>query len=77
MSNPIYEVCTMVLDITEEDFEEMREIARGQLDFFSPLRNATMGWQRQLGEHNLKVLDALKHLQDVIKEGADIEPPRG
>lgn len=70
--NELNKVCKAVLKLTDEDFSEMETIANDQLAFFSPLRMATMGRQRELGKHNLEVLAALKTLREIIKQGANI-----
>ena len=73
----INKICEEVLTVTDEELDEACEMARGQMEYFSPFKNATMGWQHKLGQHNMDVVNELRHLRDTIKEGADIEPPHG
>lgn len=76
MKNKIYGICRNVLKITDEEIAECREIARGQQEYFSPLRMATTSWQHELGEHNNKVLDKLLELKEILEQGADISSPQ-
>lgn len=70
--NKIYDICIQVTKITDEEVAECREIARGQREYFSPLRPATTKKQNDLGEHNDAVLDALLNLKKVIESGAHL-----
>lgn len=72
MKNKIYKICKDVLKITDEEVSEVREIAKGQLEYNHPLKMATTGTQHALGEYNNKVLDKLLELKAVIEEGATI-----
>ena len=73
--NKIYEICEMVLEITDEEIKEIRDIAEGQKSYIHPLKLATQRWQHQLGEHNDRVIDALINLKTEIEKGADIKKP--
>ena len=73
----INKICADILTLTDEELDEAIKMAKGQMEYFSPLKNATMRWQHKLGQHNMEVVNELRHLRDTIKEGADIEPPRG
>ena len=73
----INKICADILTLTDEELDEALKMAKGQMEYFSPLKNATMGWQHKLGQHNMEVVNELKHLRDTIKEGENIEPPRG
>ena len=73
----INKICADILTLTDEELDEAIKMAKGQMEYFSPLKNATMGWQHKLGQHNKEVMNELRHLRETIKEGADIEPPRG
>lgn len=72
MANKIYKICENVLKITDDEVSEIREIAKGQLEYMHPLKMATARKQHLLGEHNNKVLDKLLELKAVIEEGAEI-----
>ena len=43
--NRINKICREVLSITEEEFNEMYDVANGQLEYNDPLKPATSGWQ--------------------------------
>ena len=73
----INKICADILTLTDEELDEVLKMAKGQMEYFSPLKNATMGWQHKLGQHNMEVVNELRHLRDTIKEGEDIEPPHG
>ena len=73
----INKICADILTLTDDELDEALKMAKGQMEYFSPLKNATMGWQHKLGQHNMEVVNELKHLRDTIKEGENIEPPRG
>lgn len=68
-------ICKKVLSITDEEFAEMEEVAQNQLDYNHPMKMATAGWQRRLGEHNMAVLKGLRDLRETIRKGADIHRP--
>ena len=73
--NKIYEICEKVLQVTDEEIKEIRDIAEGQRLYLHPLKLATQHWQHQLGEHNDRVLDALINLKTELEKGADIKKP--
>lgn len=63
----INKICFSVAKLTASDFEEVRAMAKEQASYTHPLKNATAGKYQELGNHNIKVLDALQNLQTVIK----------
>lgn len=71
----INDICKEALELTDEDLEEAREMARDQMEYFNPLKNATAHWQRQLGDHNMNVVNALRYLRDTIRDGENIGKP--
>jgi|GEM_PF-3186485 len=73
----IKQICNDILSVTDEELKEAENVARNQMEYFSPLKNATMGWQYRLGEYNMEVLTVLRNLRDTIKKGENIEEPRG
>lgn len=68
----INKVCKAVLKLTDADFEQVKLMAEGQINYLSPLKPATSSSQHQLGEHNTRVLNALRSLQEIIKSGENI-----
>lgn len=75
--NRLEELCAIALELTEEDFEEMDEIIRQQLEYCQPLKMATTAWQHELGRHNQAVVAKIRELKDVILQGANIQRPGG
>lgn len=72
MENKIYRICEEVLQITEAEIKELRNIAAEQNAYTHPFKMATARRQRALGEHNDSVLDKLLELKAVIEAGAAI-----
>lgn len=70
--NEINKVCKSVMKLQDSDFEEIEKAYKNQLAYISPLKMATTSKQHMLGEHNEKVIIALKVLRDVIKDGEAI-----
>jgi len=68
----INRVCKSVLKLTDADFEQALRMVREQSSYVHPLKNAAANRQQDLGNHNFKVLTALRTLQDVIKSGEGI-----
>ena len=71
----VEKVCEAILKLQTEDFIMMDEIAQGQCNYNSPLRIATARWQNELGVHNKQVIEILKNLHGVLKNGATIQKP--
>ena len=65
--NEINKVCQAVSRLTDEDFEEVRKMAQEQSGYVHPLKNATAKKYNEIGEHNIRVVNALQDLRDVIK----------
>lgn len=68
----IYKISQNVLSITEEEFEELTEMANNQLNYCNALKPSTTQKQRELGKHNLTVINALFELQKILKKGGEI-----
>lgn len=67
--NSINALCKKALKVTDEEIEELTEVARGQLEYCSPLKQATMARQQALGHHNMLVLAKVRELRDAIRGG--------
>ncbi len=65
--NNIRQICIDIKNIGVKDLKRERKIAIGQTEYISPLKPATQGKQNRLGYHNLKILDKLVVLQELIK----------
>ena len=68
----IYSVCRAIRKITDEELAELEKVAKGQLEYCSPLKMATQGRQNALGKHNLAVLAKLRELRDAIMAGEEL-----
>lgn len=65
--NSIYALCKKALKVTDEELDELAELARNQLEYCSPLKMATAARQHALGQHNMLVLMKVRELRDVLK----------
>ena len=68
----INSICKKILALTEEDFEEVLQIAKQQSEYVHPLKMETAAKQRAFGEYNKSVVHALKEAKRVIESGAGI-----
>ncbi|AQW91317.1 hypothetical protein [Elizabethkingia anophelis] len=62
-------ICKSVLILTDKDFEAVSEMAREQSDYIHPLNGEKQEKFNSLGNHNQRVLMALRTLKDVIESG--------
>ena len=65
----INEICKLVASLTDEDFEELEEMAERQANYVHPLKMATAQRIREAGEYNKKLIPILKELRDAFIEG--------
>lgn len=65
----IFKISKLVLSITEEEFEELEEMAQEQCDYVNPLKCATTAKQHALGEHNKKMISCLRALKNTLLSG--------
>lgn len=63
----INKVCLSVMELTDEDFAQVREMAEKQSGYTHPFKNATAQKQHELGDHNTRVVNALFDLRDIIR----------
>lgn len=68
----INKVCKAVLELTDADFEQVKIMAKEQSNYVHPLKNATAQKLHRLGDHNIRVINALYTLREIIKKGADV-----
>lgn len=71
----VYTFCRKALTITDDDLADAENIARKQLEYFSPLKMATTARQHALGAHNMAVITKVRELRDVLRGGKDISKP--
>ncbi|MEL7609512.1 MAG: hypothetical protein AAGU74_08385 [Bacillota bacterium] len=67
--NEVNKVCKAVLKLTDEDFSEVEDMAKAQAAYAHPFKMATAAQQQEYGDHNMRVLAALRNLRDVIRAG--------
>lgn len=65
----INEIRKLITSLTDEDFEELQEMAEEQANYIHPLKIATAQRIREAGEYNKKVIPVLKELRDIFIEG--------
>lgn len=65
----INEIRKLITSLTDEDFEELQEMAEEQANYVHPLKMATAQRIREAGEYNKKVIPVLKELRDIFIEG--------
>ena len=73
MSNSVYSLTRKAVKVTDEELAELEELAKGQMQYLSPLKMATMARQHQLGEYNLRVLECVRKLRDTIISGKNLQ----
>jgi len=61
------EILTMLNAVKDEELALQYAQARQQAEYFSPLKMKTTGEQNKLGERNLKVLDKVTELLELIR----------
>ena len=63
----VNKVCKAVKNLTEEDFKAVFDMAKEQIEYTNPLKMATASKLNDTGEHNFKVIEALRNLKIVIE----------
>lgn len=71
----IEKVCKAVLKLQYEDFIAMDKVIQEQSGYTHPLKMSTTRWQHELGEHNKRVMAALRNLHKVLRDGVTIQKP--
>lgn len=70
--NKINKICSGVLSLTDSDFDAVYDMAEKQLNYIHPLKNGKAHDLNNKGEHNMRVLEALKNLRDTIESGSNM-----
>ena len=68
----IKKICELTASISEEEFEQLKEMAQEQLDYINPLKQATQAKYHSLGKHNQKIVACLEELKRVYQEGKNL-----
>lgn len=67
--NIIYKISELVRKLTDEDFKELEDTIKQQEEYYNPLRMGTVNRQRELAEHNKKMVKCLKELKKLVSKG--------
>lgn len=66
--NIVYKISELVRKLTEEDFKYLEGIIVCQEIYFNPFKMATVNRQRELAEHNKKMVNCLKDLYELVSK---------
>lgn len=66
--NIVYKISELVRQLTDEDFKEFEDMVEGQKEYYNPLKMGTVNRQRELAEHNEKMMKCLKELKELVTE---------
>lgn len=67
--NVVYKISELVRQLTDDDFKEFEETIKQQEEYYNPLKMGTVNKQRQLAEHNKKMVNCLKELKELVSKG--------
>lgn len=67
--NIVYKISELVRQLTDEDFKEFEDTIRQQEEYYNPLKMGTVNRQRELAEHNKKMVKCLKELKELVSKG--------
>lgn len=67
--NVVYKISELVRQLTDNDFKEFEETIKQQEEYYNPLKMGTVNKQRQLAEHNKKMVNCLKELKELVSKG--------
>lgn len=59
-------------EVTEEELARPEEIATRQLNYISPLKQATQARRNRIGKNNLLVLKKVRELQEQMRQSKDL-----
>lgn len=66
--NIIYKISQLVREINDEDFQHLEEIVEEQDSYYNPLKMETTNKQHELAEHNMKMINTLKTLKELVSK---------
>ena len=66
----VNEVCKLALSLTDEDLKAVDEMSNEQAGYLHPFNGEKQAKFNDLGNHNQKVLDAVKNLREILIDGA-------
>lgn len=66
--NIVYKISELIRQLTDDDFKEFEDIIKQQEEYYNPLKMGTVNRQRELAEHNKKMLNCLKELKELVSK---------
>lgn len=66
--NIVYKISELIRQLTDEDFKEFEDIIQQQEAYNHPFKMGTAIRQRELAEHNKKMVNCLKELRELVNK---------
>lgn len=66
--NIVYKISELIRQLTDDDFKEFEDIIKQQEEYYNPLKMGTVNRQRELAEHNKKMLNCLKEFKELVSK---------
>lgn len=66
--NIVYKISELVRQLTDDDFKKFEDTIRQQEEYYNPLKMGTVTRQRELAEHNKKMVNCLKELKELVSK---------
>lgn len=66
--NIVYKISELIRQLTDDDFKEFEDIIKQQEEYYNPLKMGTVNKQRELAEHNKKMVICLKELKEIVSK---------
>lgn len=66
--NIVYKISELIRQLTDDDFKEFKDIIKQQEEYYNPLKMGTVNKQRELAEHNKKMVICLKELKEIVSK---------
>ena len=67
--NIVYKISELVRQLTDDDFEIFEDTIKQQEEYYNYLKMGTVNKQRELAEHNKKMVKCLKELKELVSKG--------
>lgn len=67
--NIVYKISELVRQFTDDDFEIFEDTIKQQEEYYNYLKMGTVNKQRELAEHNKKMVKCLKELKELVSKG--------
>jgi hypothetical protein len=65
----VSKTCKQILKLTDYDLKCCEEMAQEQIEYTHPLKMGKAQRLYQTGNNNMRIIEALKNLQEIIKSG--------